>query len=52
VTLPRGRLAGMLEHCDFEQVSVEGDNGRLRPDMVIHCRRPGHRGGLEGAAGH
>lgn len=29
-------MAGMVEHCDFEeQVSVEGDNGRLRPDMII-----------------
>lgn len=29
-------LAGMTEHCDFtEQVSVQSDEGRLRPDMVI-----------------
>jgi DNA recombination protein RmuC len=28
-------LAGMLSHCDFhEQVTM--DNGRLRPDVVIH----------------
>ncbi|MCX7020886.1 MAG: DNA recombination protein RmuC, partial [bacterium] len=30
-------LAGMQVHVDFEeQVSVEGEGGRLRPDMVIH----------------
>ncbi len=30
-------LAGMSEHCDFtEQVSVQSDGGRLRPDMVVH----------------
>ncbi len=30
-------LAGMQEHVDFEeQVSVEGEGGRLRPDMVIY----------------
>jgi DNA recombination protein RmuC len=30
-------MAGMLEHCDFdEQVHTEGDDGRLRPDMVVH----------------
>ena len=29
-------LAGMVEHCDFaEQVTVEGDSGRLRPDMIV-----------------
>jgi DNA recombination protein RmuC len=37
-------LAGMLEHCDFdEQVTavVPGEEGRLRPDMVV--RLPGGR---------
>jgi len=30
-------MAGMLEHCDFdEQVSTESDDGRLRPDMIVH----------------
>ncbi len=30
-------LAGMQEHCDFEeQASVETENGRLRPDLVVH----------------
>jgi len=29
-------LAGMTEHCDYvEQVTVEGENGRLRPDMIV-----------------
>lgn len=29
-------LAGMTEHCDFSvQVSVPGEDGRLRPDMVV-----------------
>jgi len=29
-------LAGMQDHCDFdEQKSVEGESGRLRPDMVV-----------------
>jgi DNA recombination protein RmuC len=30
-------MAGMLTHCDFnEQVSATSDEGRLRPDMVVH----------------
>jgi DNA recombination protein RmuC len=30
-------MAGMIEHCDFdEQVSTETDEGRLRPDMIVH----------------
>lgn len=30
-------LAGMSEHCDFtEQVSVDTDAGRLRPDLIVH----------------
>lgn len=30
-------MAGMLSHCDFmEQVNLEGDAGRLRPDMVVN----------------
>jgi DNA recombination protein RmuC len=30
-------LAGMVEHCDFhEQPSAEGEDGRRRPDLVIH----------------
>src|SRR5262245_13942654 len=30
-------LAGMTRHCDFdEQVHVIGEDGALRPDMVIH----------------
>lgn len=30
-------LAGMTRRCDFvEQASVEGEDGKLRPDMVVH----------------
>jgi len=30
-------LAGMSEHCDFtEQFTVSSDQGRIRPDLVIH----------------
>jgi DNA recombination protein RmuC len=35
-------LAGMLAHCDFdEQTTISGDEGRLRPDMIISL--PGGR---------
>lgn len=35
-------LAGMTEHCDFSrQVSVTSDQGRQRPDLVVHL--PGGR---------
>jgi DNA recombination protein RmuC len=30
-------IAGMLQHCDFdEQPSLDGDGGRLRPDLIVH----------------
>lgn len=30
-------MAGMVQHCDFTaQVTVQGEDGRLRPDLVIH----------------
>ncbi|HEV7631372.1 MAG TPA: DNA recombination protein RmuC [Steroidobacteraceae bacterium] len=30
-------LAGMSEHCDFtEQMHVEGEDGALRPDLIVH----------------
>jgi DNA recombination protein RmuC len=30
-------MAGMIPHCDFnEQVSTATDEGRLRPDMIVH----------------
>ena len=35
-------MAGMIEHCDFEeQVTTATDDGRLRPDMIVHM--PGGR---------
>ena len=35
-------MAGMAEHCDFcEQQTFEGEDGRLRPDMIISL--PGGR---------
>lgn len=38
MTLRRlAELAGMVEHCDFvEQVHVAGDEGALRPDMIVN----------------
>ncbi len=43
LTLKRvAELAGMVDHCDFaEQLSVTGDEGRSRPDMVVQL--PGGR---------
>jgi DNA recombination protein RmuC len=30
-------IAGMLRRCDFEeQPPLHGDNGRLRPDLIVH----------------
>jgi len=35
-------LAGLAEHCDFdEQVTLKGEGGAQRPDMVVHL--PGGR---------
>jgi DNA recombination protein RmuC len=38
LTLRRlAELAGMVEHCDFvEQVHVQGEDGALRPDMIVN----------------
>jgi DNA recombination protein RmuC len=38
MTLRRlAELAGMVEHCDFdEQVVVQGEDGSLRPDMIVN----------------
>ncbi len=43
ITLKRvAELAGMVEHCDFvEQETVQGEQGRQRPDMVVQL--PGGR---------
>ncbi len=43
LTLKRvAELAGMVDHCDFaEQLSVTGEEGRFRPDMVVQL--PGGR---------
>lgn len=36
-------LAGMLEHCDFdEQASIAGADGMLRPDVVVHLSGDRH----------
>ncbi len=44
ITLRRvAELAGMVAHCDFsEQTSVETDEGRRRPDMIVHLPGGGH----------
>jgi DNA recombination protein RmuC len=44
MTLRRAvEAAGMLEHCDFEeQKTVAGDEGNVRPDMVVHLPGGGH----------
>lgn len=35
-------LAGLVDHCDFdEQPSLQGQDGRLRPDLIV--RMPGRR---------
>ena len=35
-------LAGMVNHCDFfEQQSVDGENGKLRPDLIV--KLPAHK---------
>ncbi|HEU4767061.1 MAG TPA: DNA recombination protein RmuC, partial [Pyrinomonadaceae bacterium] len=35
-------MAGMVRYCDFvEQASVNGEDGRVRPDMIV--RLPGNR---------
>jgi DNA recombination protein RmuC len=43
MTLRRlAELAGMVERCDFiEQVHVQGEEGALRPDMIVNM--PGRR---------
>jgi DNA recombination protein RmuC len=34
-------LAGLVEHCDFEEQTVAAGDARLRPDMIV--RLPGRR---------
>ena len=35
-------MAGMVRYCDFtEQTTVNGEDGRLRPDLIVHL--PGNR---------
>lgn len=35
-------IAGMLQRCDFdEQPALAGENGRLRPDLIVHL--PGRK---------
>ncbi len=43
LTLKRlAELAGMVEHCDFEQQhSIDSEDGKQRPDMIV--RMPGGR---------
>src|SRR6202034_4124748 len=36
-------MAGMVSHCDFdEQVSTSTEDGRLRPDLVVHLPGGAH----------
>ncbi len=36
-------MAGMVAHCDFdEQVTTSGEDGRLRPDLVVHLPGGAH----------
>jgi DNA recombination protein RmuC len=36
-------MAGMVNHCDFDvQVTTSGEDGRLRPDMVVHLPGGAH----------